>query len=30
VFSQQSGNALLESRQEGDVYVYLLRKKSAS
>lgn len=30
VFSQQSGNALLESRQEGDVYVYLLRKKSPS
>ncbi|MFU8816824.1 MAG: sulfurtransferase TusA family protein [Pseudomonadales bacterium] len=30
VFSRQSGHALLESRQEGDVYVYLLRKKSAS
>lgn len=29
VFSQQSGHALLESRQEGDTYVYLLRKKSS-
>jgi tRNA 2-thiouridine synthesizing protein A len=29
VFSQQSGHALLESRQEGGVYIYLLRKKSA-
>lgn len=27
VFSRQSGNALLESRQDGDTYVYLLRKK---
>lgn len=30
VFAQQSGHALLESRQEGEVYVYLLRKKPAS
>jgi tRNA 2-thiouridine synthesizing protein A len=29
VFSQQSGHALLESRQEGEVYIYLLRKKPA-
>jgi TusA-related sulfurtransferase len=29
VFSQQSGNELLESRQDGDTYTYLLRKKSA-
>jgi tRNA 2-thiouridine synthesizing protein A len=29
VFSKQSGHALLESRQEGDTYVYLLRKKAA-
>ncbi|MEZ5559612.1 MAG: sulfurtransferase TusA family protein [Pseudomonadales bacterium] len=29
LFAQQSGNALLESRREGDIYVYLLRKKSA-
>lgn len=29
VFSQQSGHALLESRQEGDTYIYLLRKKSS-
>ena len=29
VFSRQSGHALLESRQEGDTYVYVLRKKSA-
>jgi TusA-related sulfurtransferase len=29
VFSKQSGNALLESRQEGDTYVYLLRKKTS-
>lgn len=28
VFSQQSGNELLESRQDGDTYTYLLRKKS--
>jgi tRNA 2-thiouridine synthesizing protein A len=28
VFSRQSGNALLESRQEGDTYIYVLRKKS--
>lgn len=28
VFSRQSGNELLESRQEGDTYIYLLRKKS--
>lgn len=28
VFSRQSGHALLESRQEGDTYIYLLRKKS--
>ena len=28
VFSSQSGHALLESRQEGDTYIYLLRKKS--
>ncbi len=28
VFSKQSGHALLESRQEGDIYIYLLRKKS--
>ncbi|MDZ7670093.1 MAG: sulfurtransferase TusA family protein [Gammaproteobacteria bacterium] len=27
VFSQQSGNELLDFRQEGDTYVYLLRKK---
>ena len=29
VFSRQSGNALLESRQEGDTYVYVLRKKTS-
>jgi len=29
VFSRQSGHELLESRQEGDTYIYLLRKKSA-
>lgn len=29
VFSRQSGHQLLESRQDGDTYVYLLRKKSA-
>jgi tRNA 2-thiouridine synthesizing protein A len=28
-FSKQSGHALLESRQEGEVYIYLLRKKPA-
>ncbi|MFB3104040.1 MAG: sulfurtransferase TusA family protein, partial [Pseudomonadales bacterium] len=28
VFSSQSGHALLESRKEGDTYIYLLRKKS--
>jgi TusA-related sulfurtransferase len=28
-FSRQSGHSLLESRQEGDTYIYLLRKKSA-
>ncbi len=28
-FSRQSGHLLLESRQEGDTYIYLLRKKSA-
>ena len=27
VFSQQSGHALLEASQDGDTYVYLLRKK---
>jgi tRNA 2-thiouridine synthesizing protein A len=30
VFARQSGHALLESRQDGDVYVYLLRKKARS
>lgn len=29
VFSQQSGNQLLESRQEGDTYIYLIRKKDS-
>ncbi len=29
VFAEQSGNTLLESRQDGDTYVYLLRKKPA-
>jgi tRNA 2-thiouridine synthesizing protein A len=29
VFSRQSGHALLESRQEGDTYIYLLQKKSS-
>jgi tRNA 2-thiouridine synthesizing protein A len=29
VFSKQSGHALLESRQEGGVFIYLLRKKPA-
>lgn len=28
VFSRQSGNKLLESRKEGDTYIYLLQKKS--
>ncbi len=28
VFSKQSGHTLLESRKEGDTYIYLLRKKS--
>lgn len=28
VFSRQSGHALLESRHEGDTYIYVLRKKS--
>jgi tRNA 2-thiouridine synthesizing protein A len=28
VFSQQSGHALLESRQDGDTYIYVLQKKS--
>lgn len=30
VFSRQSGHALLESSQDGDTYVYLLRKKAKS
>jgi TusA-related sulfurtransferase len=29
VFSEQSGHALLESRQDGDTYIYVLQKKSA-
>lgn len=29
VFSQQSGHALLESRQQEDRYYYLLQKKAA-
>lgn len=29
VFSKQSGHSLLESRHEGDTYIYLLRKKSS-
>ncbi len=29
VFSKQSGNRLLESRQDGGTYVYLLRKKAS-
>lgn len=29
VFARQSGHALLESRQDGDTYVYLLRKKAS-
>ncbi len=28
VFSRQSGHVLLESRKEGDTYIYLLRKNS--
>jgi tRNA 2-thiouridine synthesizing protein A len=28
VFSQQSGHKLLESRQEGDTYIYVLEKKA--
>ena len=28
VFARQSGNVLLESRQEADTYIYLLRKKA--
>jgi len=28
VFSQQSGHELLESRLDGDTYIYLLRKKA--
>jgi tRNA 2-thiouridine synthesizing protein A len=28
VFSQQSGHALLEARQDGETFVYLLRKKA--
>lgn len=27
-FSRQSGHELLESRQEGDTYIYLIRKKA--
>ncbi len=27
VFSEQSGHELLESRQEGDTYIYVLQKK---
>lgn len=27
VFSRQSGHALLEASQDGDTYVYVLRKK---
>lgn len=29
VFARQSGNRLLESRQDGDTYVYVLRKKAS-
>ena len=29
VFARQSGHALLEARQDGDTYVYVLRKKEA-
>jgi len=28
VFSQQSGHKLLESRREGDTYIYVLEKKA--
>jgi tRNA 2-thiouridine synthesizing protein A len=28
VFSEQSGHSLLESRQDGDIYIYVLQKKS--
>ena len=28
VFSRQSGHELLESRQEGDTYIYVIQKKS--
>jgi TusA-related sulfurtransferase len=28
VFSEQSGHSLLESRQDGDTYIYVLQKKS--
>jgi len=28
VFSRQSGHKLLESRQDGDTYIYVLEKKS--
>jgi tRNA 2-thiouridine synthesizing protein A len=28
VFSKQSGHALLESRQDGDTYIYVLQKKA--
>ncbi|MFW6093862.1 MAG: sulfurtransferase TusA family protein [Pseudomonadota bacterium] len=28
VFSEQSGHTLLESRQDGETYVYLLRKNA--
>jgi tRNA 2-thiouridine synthesizing protein A len=30
VFARQSGHSLLESREDGGVYTYLLRKKPAS
>jgi TusA-related sulfurtransferase len=29
VFSKQSGHSLLESRLDGDTYVYVLRKKTS-
>lgn len=29
VFSEQSGHELLESRQDGETYVYVLRKKAS-
>jgi tRNA 2-thiouridine synthesizing protein A len=28
VFSQQSGHTLLEARQDGDTFVYVIRKKA--